>query len=169
MIEYDYSKAPKAIRNRLRNGTISHEKARKLLGGKPIDEWDLEELARRRPRNSQGSFKGRPPAWLTEEMRDEAWRRFKEYIRGELASGSLKAVARIRDLIDNGDSDRVKLDASKFIVEHIVGKPSQEIEGTIDMSIKGLLAGVVVGPEGEIGMPGLIEELENPEIIDDMQ
>ncbi|RZT77965.1 methyltransferase family protein [Micromonospora violae] len=38
------------------------------IGYKPVSEWDNEELARGKPRNSQGSFSCPSPSWLTQAI-----------------------------------------------------------------------------------------------------
>lgn len=151
------------VLTRLRRGTLDPEIARQALGGKPIEEWDLDELARGRPRASDGSFKGPAPTWVTAELKEEAYNRFKEYVKGELAGGSLRALSRIKDLIDDAESDRVRLDASKFVLEHLIGRPTQEVKGDISLNLQQILAGVLVNPNGAeaIDVEAEYEELED--------
>lgn len=155
----DRSTHPKAIRARLRAGTEDPEWARIQMGGKHIDDWSIEELARGRPKNDKGTFQGSKPAWVTDEMAEEAQRRFKKWLRSEMMAGSISAVSTVKELVFDAESDRVRLDAAKFLLEHVVGKPQQEITGDVRMNIQHLLAGVLVTPEGA--------EAIDAEIIDD--
>lgn len=153
------SQDPRSIRKRLRRGTQDPEAARIAMGGKAIEEWDHEELARGRPRRSDGTFKGPIPAWVTDELQEEAARRFKRWLRNEMAAKSIPAMRAVADLVEDAESDRVRLDAAKFLLEHVVGKPQQEVTGDIRMNIQHLLANVLVTPEGD--------EAIDAEIIDD--
>src|SRR4051794_20110709 len=47
---------------------------------KPIEQWDAEELAKGRPRAVDGTFKGRPPTWVTRELYEQAMSRFTQVI-----------------------------------------------------------------------------------------
>lgn len=165
-----YKEETHLILNRLRRGTLDPEIARQKLGGKPIEEWDLDELARGRPRDVGGGFRGQKPAWVTPQLEEEAYTRFRKWVKGELSGGSIRALNRIKDLVDDAESDRVRLDAAKFLIEHLVGKPTQEVKGDINMQIQGLLAGVLVNPDGESANPeigsGDIEEAELVEELD---
>lgn len=137
---------PWQIRQRLRRGTQDPEEARIAMGGKPVDEWDHEELARGRPRNSAGNFGGAIPAWVTEDVQEEAHRRFKQWLKREMSRHSITALETVADLVGDADTDRVRLDASKFLLEHVVGKPQQDIKGDVQVKLAGLLAGVIVNP-----------------------
>lgn len=163
-----YKEEPHLIRHRLRKGTLDPEIGRELLGGKPIEEWDLDELARGRPRAADGTFKGRKPAWVTPQLQEEAQTRFREFLKGELAAGSLRALARVKDLVDDAESDRVRLDASKFILEYLIGKPTQEIKADIGLQLQGLLAGVLVNPDGQEAIQIEDAVVEDEEILDDL-
>lgn len=162
----ELSTEPHRVRQRLRRGTETPERARELLGGKPIEEWDLDELARGRPRNKAGNFFSPVPAWVTPEMREDAWQRYKEHVRGELQAGSINAVSRVRHLIDEAESDRVRLDASKFVLEFLLGKATQEVKGSVQLNVQALLAGMLVNPGGEPAEPEVDYELDDDDIED---
>lgn len=142
------SMQPWQIKSRLRRGTQDPEEARIALGGKHIDEWDPEELARGKPRNAGGTFTGKTPAWVTEELQDEAARRFKAWLRREMAGKSVSAIRAVGELVHDAESDRVRLDAAKFLLEQVVGKPQQEITGDVRMDLQHMLAGMLVNPDG---------------------
>src|SRR6478609_9046244 len=52
-------------RRKMRRGEALMDDALIEIGWKPVEEWDDEELARGRPRNSLGTFTGRKPGWVT--------------------------------------------------------------------------------------------------------
>jgi hypothetical protein len=63
----EHSTTPAAARARLRRRKVTDTDGIKadieVVYGKPIEEWDLEELTRGRPRNPDGTFAGaKPPA-----------------------------------------------------------------------------------------------------------
>lgn len=144
-----YALKPSNIYKRLRRGTLDPEVARELLGGKPIEEWDLEELARGRPRHEVLGWGGPRPAWLTDEMVKEADRLFHRRIREDINAAAVPALKTIMTLVREGDSDRVKLDAAKFIFDHVIGKPTQELKHSAGEGLESLLAGMLVNPDGE--------------------
>lgn len=162
-----YKEDGELVRRRLRRGTLDPELGRQLLGGKPIEEWDLDELAKGRPRSSDGTFKGREPTWITPQLKEEAQNRFREWARSELSRGSIKALATIMELISEGESERTRLDASKFTLEYVIGKPTQEIKADIGIQIQSLLAGVMVNPDGSNAIQDVEVESEE-EILDDL-
>lgn len=125
---------------------------------KPLADWDEEELARGRPRNSQGNFKGPKPAWVTAEMHEEAMDRFKSTIRMGMRVASVDAIKFMQNILTDDETDNrgrplvpasTKLQAAQFLVEHLVGKPTQRTESEVSVKLQGMLAGVMVNPEEE--------------------
>jgi len=125
---------------------------------KPVHEWDLEELAHGRPRNSRGTFTGRPPTWLTPEVTREAKKRLYGHAFGKLGAQADLAIRTVKKLIENDEVDdkgkpvvdaRTKLDASKFILEHILGKPQQLIEIDATDQARQMLASAIVLDNGQ--------------------
>ena len=162
-----YTDDPELVRRRLKRGTLDPESARELLGGKPIEDWDLDELAKGRPRASDGTFKGPKPVWVTPQLQEEAQVRFREWAKGELSKGSIKALATVMELISEAESERTRLDASKFTIEYLLGKPTQEIKADVGLQLQGLLAGVLVNPDGSNALQEAELESED-EILDDL-
>lgn len=124
---------------------------------KPLEEWDAEELARGRPRASDGTFKGKAPDWIPRAVHEQALEKYKEIIKGDLNGHALKAIKTLEKILDNeGEDDKgrplvpasTKLDASKFILEQLLGKPKQEVTADISVKLQGILAAAsVAGPE----------------------
>jgi hypothetical protein len=129
---------------------------------KPLEEWDEEELARGRPRDANGQWRGADPAWVPRAVMEEAISRFTELAQGEMRALVPKALAMVEFILDNNEVDEkgrslvpyaTKLDAAKWTVEHLVGKPKQRMEADISVKLQGLLGAVLVQP-GEMEMIG---------------
>lgn len=151
---------PKQIRARARRA--SQKKRRGLMSEvefealyKPIEEWDLEELARGRPRNVDGNFRGRKPGWITREVHERAMEQFQLAIKTEMSSQSITALDTLRYILENEEVDErgkpvvpaaAKLQASTFLLEHVVGKPKQQIQQDISVKLQGILGAVMVNP-----------------------
>jgi len=144
----------KQIRARARRGQKITEAELDLLY-KPIDEWDEEELARGRPRAADGTFRGKSPSWITREMHEAAMGRFKDIVQGRMREETVTALSVVHGILTSDDVDEkgralvgagTKLDAAKFLIEHIVGKPTQRTETDISVKLQGLLAVATAGP-----------------------
>ena len=122
---------------------------------RPLEEWDLEELSRGRPRDKLGRFSGKPPAWMTRELFEGAMEKFEEQMRMQLHAEAIPAMDAIRYVIRNDDVDakgkpvvsaNVKLAAAQFVMEHLLGKPQQRIQQDISVKLQGILGSVMVNP-----------------------
>ena len=154
--------SPKQIRARLRRkqkrmvGLLDMQEVDALFGTrKPVSEWDLEELARGRPRNLNGNFRGSAPKWVDSRVHEEAMKVFVERVKGEMKSNTGLANNVMRDILTNDDVDDkgkplvpygTKLDAAKFLLEHTVGKPTQRIEQDLSVRLQGILGTVIASP-----------------------
>lgn len=176
------------IRRRMkRNEVASEEEMKYLYPHKPLEDWDLEELSRGRPRNRHGTFTGRKPAWVTPEMYEMAMNRYKQLVKDEMNSITTKALKYMADAITNEDVDdkgkpivpaSTKADLSKFLIEHVVGKPTQRVEQDVSIKLQSILGTVMVNPneaKGELApahFPGVTmamygdEDIEDAEVID---
>lgn len=144
----------KQIRARARRGQkITEAELDKLY--KPLEEWDEEELARGRPRAADGTFRGKSPSWITREMHETAMNRFKQIVEGRMREETVTALGVVNMILTSDDIDdkgrplvgaSTKLDAAKFLIEHIVGKPTQRLETDISVKLQGLLAMATAGP-----------------------
>lgn len=126
---------------------------------KPVEEWDDEELARGRPRASDGSFRGRRPAWLTPVIQAEAQRRLRQFLSCELGTYAADALRVLhRDLLmnDRRDDDgkpvvpaSVRADVGKYLVDQFMGKAKISVDVNEHNPLMDLMAGVLVNPDGE--------------------
>lgn len=117
--------------------------------GRPIEEWDWEELARGRPRAINGTFVGRTPSWVTPTVVNEAKRRLMAGIYGEMGTQSKFALDVLRRLLTSGDvDDKVALDAAKYVIDHIIGKPEAIIKLDGSETVRQFLANALVLDDG---------------------
>lgn len=149
-------------RRALKRGTRLQEDAREVLG-KPVEEWDMEELARGRPRAADGSFRGKPSAYVTRELHERALVRFKDLVRSDMNARAVDALHAIGMMINSEDVDRrgrlvvapmVRLQAAQWLVDHVIGKPRQPIDEDISVRLEALLGVAMVHPDqaGGFGM-----------------
>jgi hypothetical protein len=170
------STKPYDIRKRLRNVESMREQDLELLVAndpkwKPVEEWDLEELARGRPRNKNGNWTGRAPKWITPMVLAEAQRRFKQEVYKGLTSYAGDALKVIYNLMMNEDvDDRLRIDAAKFVVEHAIGKPKVALDIVETAAAHDFMADLLVLEDGSPAHPvthpiidGEAEEVDDDE------
>lgn len=174
------SKDPKQIRNRLRR------KGKKLMedidlyiengGIKPLDQWDLEELARGRPRDKNGRWNGRTPDWIQPSVALEARKRLFARAYGGMAAHldlALRTVAKLmtsKEVDENGRpivDAAVKLKAAMFIIEHVIGKPTTRVEIEAADMAKQTLARALVLDDGSPAHPVIDGQFQEQEEEDD--
>jgi hypothetical protein len=150
---------PKQIRARARRranrAEIMTREEADYLYQKPIEEWDTEELARGRPRNSKGSFSGPKPKWISAAVHEQAMERFTAVVKEEMNATTVDALKLLTNLMNNDEVDDkgkpivpagTKLDAAKFLIEHVIGKPKQRIESDVSVKLQGILGTVMANP-----------------------
>ncbi len=160
---------PKQIRARARRAAVRQQNAKnpKTRGKpvisevefdtlyKPVDEWDMEELAKGRPRDKSGGFKGVKPKWVTREVHERAMERFTAAIKQEMGVQGITALDTLNWVMNNNDTDdrgkplvpaSTKVQAAQFLLEHIVGKPKQRLETDISIKLQAILGDVLVNP-----------------------
>jgi hypothetical protein len=122
---------------------------------KPVEEWDFEEVARGRPRAANGTFAGRPAHTMSREIHERAMERFKALVRTNMNVSTIDAVSVINQILTNEDTDDkgkpvvpagTKLDAAKFLLEHVVGKAVQPTTSDISIKLQGILGMAMVNP-----------------------
>lgn len=170
-------------RRRLKRGKEMADEAWDRLY-KPIEEWDMEELARGRCRAADGSFRGMPPKFITREIHERAMERFKTLVRDELNARSLTALTTIQFVLQSEEVDDkgkplvpagVKLDAAKYLLDHVVGKPMQPTTTDISVKLQGILGAVMVTPSelpasykpAQVGQRGIAGEIYDAEEVDE--
>lgn len=154
---------PKQIRARARRKMqrkeVMTDQEMEHLYQKPIEDWDLEELARGRPRNAKGTFSGPRPKWINAQVHEAAMERYKAAVKTDMRATTVDALEALKWILQNDDVDDkgkpivpvgAKLDASKFLLEHVVGKPTQEIKADVSVKLQAILGQVLVNPSDAI-------------------
>lgn len=122
---------------------------------KPVSEWDAEELARGRPRDKAGGFRGKSPEWVDRAVHEEAIKRFQSVVKSQMNLHTIEALEVLRYVLNSDDTDdrgkplvsaNVRLDAAKFLLEHVVGKPKQRVETDISVKLQAMLGTAMVNP-----------------------
>jgi hypothetical protein len=155
---------PKQIRSRARRKMKRNEymsdQEMEYLFRKPVEDWDLEELAHGRPRNSKGHFTGPNPKFVTAEMHERAMEKYTAAVKTGMRVATVDALGLLKELITSEATDdrgkplvaaSTKLDAAKFLLEHVVGKPTQRIESDVSVKLQGILGQVMVNPTEVMG------------------
>lgn len=156
------SDSPKQIRSRARRHQKKMEAELSKLYRKPVEDWDLEELAHGKPRSKVGHFSGTPPKWVTRQVHEEAVRRFQAMLNAKVRVLSVPAIEMLLNLMNDDrmvyDSEgqpirhlvppAVKSQIGTFLIEHVIGKPNQTVEtkGEIAHFIRDTLATALVNP-----------------------
>lgn len=168
-------------RRRLKNGERLTDQAFAVLY-KPLEEWDAEELAKGYPRNSAGKWNGRPPKYITREVHERALERFKTILKSDMNHASIEALKTMQMILESQETDNrgkpivsasAKLDAAKFLLEHVVGKPTQPVQADISVKLQAVLGMAMVNPSetglsfAHIGTRGAIEGAIDAEWSDD--
>lgn len=168
-----YRRRKRAIKKFVKATTLSEAEAA-VLYNKPLREWDNEELARGRPRNKDGTFSGPPPQMVSAEVHEEAMERFTSIVRTGMRVATVDALKVLNNLLVDEELDNrgkpvvpagTKADIAKFLVEHIIGKPTQRVESDVSIKLQGLMAAVMVNPNEIDGgyfpghLPGVTMEL----------
>lgn len=122
---------------------------------KPIEEWDMEELARGQQRDKNGHFTGAKPKFLDRTVHEQALKRFEMLVRGDMQLHTISALTVIDNILKDDRTDEkgkpttpaaTKLEASKFLIEHLIGKPKQRQEVDISVRLQSILGAAMVNP-----------------------
>ena len=132
----------KRIQNEMPNGVDDEERliAEQVLD---LDDWDNEELIRGYRRNRRGKF-GVAPAYIPREIQQEAFRRLIGRGERKMKTAYLEAVDALVKLAHTADSEKVKLDAIKTLMERVVGKVPDIIRVSQEAPWEAMLADAIV-------------------------
>lgn len=144
------SNNPNAVRQRIRNAKGNLNEDIEALYGKPLSEWDFQELQCGKPRNKDGkvSRKGKKPKWISPAMAQEAMRRLASMTSEEVGKYAGEAVATMVDLMQNANVEIVRFQAAQYVLNQIMGMPTIRTEGTVDVNVHAFLADVIRNPDG---------------------
>lgn len=185
------SDKPSQIKNRLKRARKRAEKTGddtdyqwefnrlKETGGiKPIEDWDLAELAHGMPRHSDGKFRGVRPSWITPEVTREIKKRLYNETFAMIGSNADLAVQTIIKLMTSDEVDfrgkplvdaRTRLDAAKYVIDHILGKAEKIVTFDATDGVREMFAAAIVledgFPQGHLEIEG--EVVEDTELTAD--
>lgn len=150
---------------------------------KPFEEWDNEEVARGRPRGADGTFRGRAPRYIDRALHEKAMERFKGLVREDMNALGLEALQVMQRLLSDDEEDgkgkprvpaTVKIQAATYLLDHIVGKPTQPTTSEISVKLQAMLGAAVVNPAedggyvaGQVAFRGALPGEIEAEVIDD--
>ena len=126
-----------------------------ILWGKPVDQWDIEELAKGRPKDKNGNFSGRAPGFIPRAVHEQVLQRFEQVVKSEMQAHTVEALKLINKVLTDDKTDskgkpvvsaNTKLDAAKFLIEHVIGKPKQRTETDISVKLQGILGVAMATP-----------------------
>lgn len=159
----ELSQKPAAVRSRLRKGSKNIQRDLDMLYQKPVDEWDFEELQKGRPRGEDGHFtRGARPTWITPAIIQQVRARLKEMTKDDLSKHVGAALSCLGDLMSDDSCDdngrpitpaNVKLQAAIYVLDQVIGKPTQAVEARVNTTLEGMLARVMVNPDGSDAHP----------------
>lgn len=86
-----------------------------------LDDWDDEELIRGYRRTRSGRF-GQAPAFIPREIQQELFRRIVARGDKKMRAAYLTSVEQLAELAHTGQSEKVKLEAIKELMNRVVGK-----------------------------------------------
>lgn len=146
----------------MRNSAKNIARDINILYKKPVAEWDMEELARGRPRGPNGKFQGPRPTWITPVILREASDRLRQLTKDELATYAGDAVRVMGELMKSTDVDedgkpivsaKTRLDAAKYVLDQIIGKPTLPVEHSGNVTLQHLMGSILVNPDGREAHP----------------
>lgn len=144
---------------------------------KPLEEWDHEELARGRPRDKNGGWNGSPPAYITRAFHEQIIKRFQVVVREEMNRHTVEALVVMQKILTDESTDMngkplvaasTKLEAAKYLLDHVVGKPTQRTETEISVKLQGMLGAAMVNPTGELAQGSQpLQDVVDAELVDE--
>lgn len=158
----DHSKRsikPQAVKARLKktNAAIArHDEDLQYIypGMKPVEEWDFEELQCGKPRDpitGKISRRGGRPAWITPIILAEAQKRLSTMTTTQLGMYTGSAIGVMVDLMQSAKVEMVRYKAAEYVLNQIMGMPTQRQEISASVNVQSFLADVMVNPDGSEG------------------
>lgn len=142
--------------------------------GKPIDQWDLEELSRGKVRNKNGRFTGGPRFAHIQPLIDrEIAKRLKYMALREIQGNVYTAIDVLAELMRNAESEAIRLRAAMVVIEYTLGTPQQNIKLTDEaQGIAAKLASALVTPAGLPAHPvieGTVVDADEADTDDELE
>jgi hypothetical protein len=108
-----------------------------------LEDWDNEELIRGYRRNRSGRF-GEAPKYISREIQQEAFRRLIGRGERKMKQAYVEAVEALVKLARSADSEKVRLDAIKTLMERVVGKVPDVVQVSREQPWEAMLADAIV-------------------------
>lgn len=147
---------PKQIRVRARRAqSMLEADLEELYKHRPMETWDAEELARGRPRDKAGGWRGPKPEFVNRQFHEKIVKRFAEVVKMDMREQTVEALVVMKKVMMDDRVDArgrpitpssTKLDAAKFLIEHVVGKPTQRTETDISIKLQAILGTAMLNP-----------------------
>lgn len=153
------STKPGAVRARMRRTARRidrHDEDLQMMfpGSKPVEEWDFEELQCGKPRDPETgkvSRRGKRPAWITPIILAEAQKRLSTMTATQLGMYTGAAISVMVDLMQSSKVDIVRFNSAQYILNQVMGMPTQRTEISATVNVQSFLADVMVNPDGSEG------------------
>lgn len=115
-----------------------------------LESWDVEELVRGYRRGRNGKF-GVAPKYIPREVQQAAFRALVNKGDRRLKQAYYKTIEELVHLAHNADSEKVRLEATKELMNRVVGKVADKVMVAREEPWEGILADslVPIGSEGE--------------------
>lgn len=136
-----------------------------IVGGAiDLDDWDDTELIRGYRRNRDGKF-GAPPKYIPREVQNETFRRLLRRGESKMREAYLQTVEGLVALARGAESEKVRLDAQKELMDRLVGKVPDKLKITAQEEPWQEFLADAVAPMGDT--IGSLTEPEESAIADD--
>lgn len=132
-------RGPMKVPQAKRKGGVGAEDLMYAEGTLNMDDWEVEELIRGYRKNRNGKW-GKPPAFIPTEVQQECVRRLVKHGRKNLEGAFVKATELLVELAQTADSEKVKLEAIKEVMDRVAGKTPDHLKIAAEAPYEAFLA-----------------------------
>lgn len=111
-----------------------------------MDDWDDEELIRGYRRKRNGKF-GSPPKYIPREVQQAAMKIVIRRGRKKMEGAFIKATENLVKLAQSADSEKVRLEATKEVLDRVAGKVPEHLKVQGEAPYEAFLADSLVPME----------------------
>lgn len=121
-----------------------------MAGNITVDDLDDEELAAGRLKASDGTFRGRPPTVIPQQMVAAMRREWLSRAEGKLREALMQhGIGTLVELAGNDTIDpAVRLRASEKIIERTMGKVPDKVQFAAEDPVEALFRRILADPHG---------------------
>lgn len=168
---YDYLLSTRQTRRRARRKLekglhLSDEEFEHLF--KPLSEWSMTELAEGYP-HADSTGKKLPSTATSSlfrgEMRERVRDELEKRVKAKLDGLAIRATESLQSVLDNEEIDGrgrpvvpagVKASTAQYVIDRMLGKPTQHIESDLSAKLTAVLGDVMVSPEVALTAQGVV-------------